>query len=1141
MSETKSPPGLTLPEHPRYAVVEKIAQGAFATVFRGRDMELNREVAIKQIHAQYLEDPHQLDRYWQEAQLIANLEHARIISIYDIVRDRGWLILELMMGSIQQVLKGRPIDLTDLRYLLRAVAQGLQFLERNGIIHGDVKPSNILLDKNRQIRLGDFGIARRLSSGEGSVVKGTAKYMAPEVVSDQFGEVGPHSDLYSLGFSAYELMCGQNFESLFPGLNMFGRDRQVAWMMWQSAPDRRLPEIRRVLQNVPEDLAGIVEKLCEKDPAKRYRTAEQLLQDLDQDKTRDRQPTAQEAAEAEKAAKQARRKRLMAVGALAVSLTLSVALALWPSREQIIIDGDDHEPSQGTLVLVDLPHGRLQLETPGGGVGEIPVNPGQDMFILNETEVLTVQQLQPGDPISVKRLESDGKVIQRIFSIQRAVATETRGRIASVEALTHTITITPDDSVQRLPAVLVPSSATILLNGSAVPLDSLRAGDRVLVKCVPYKDGLKAESLDAERLIEGKGMIEAIRLPSHVTVRQPDSSIKELQVDGECRVTLNERPAGAEGRTFTLADLRKDDEVSLQHDRVVRRIDAKRVLIVSGKIEKADFQAKRIDVRQDNQSLRSLSVAEDCVIQLAPDRKPPDSPTGTAADASKPSGELPPDSGPLDLAALRAGDAVTIVEDSRDGRARRIEVVLAPDRGCWAVVIGQSRHDDRRVTPSAAVLPGAERIRQTLLRRARVVTEQLLWLPESTRFGMHSAVTEFLKRVPSEGRLLVYFAGRAAKSEQGDVYLALRDFDPSRAGETGQDLAALLKSLDEVKAAEKVFLFDVQYGGEDGRWQPAAAELIETLKARKGSVSQTVYVIANCSRGEVNGLAEGGKAGLFAACTAEALQGKADFDRDQRVTPPELFRYLKIQVPTCALRAGREQDPVLFEPAPAVTIAPEALASLRRLLELAGSGRKVDDELAMAYHKAAALIPDQPDAHLIYALATMRDRLRSKLAQDRFEEVVAKYPDHPNSTLAYHALAWLCFLKQDFDGGLVHLERAVSLAPNPNDPYARELFGFAGQLSGFAHCVVADPNLRPRLSQVFQAAQNRGEEAERIFRDKLNAVQKDVETRDRQIQETPDDVKRKSLEFDKKNPNRYAKFDFDSAFSFIEQSLDTPR
>ena len=90
--------------HPRYTITEKIDAGDFATVYRGHDAELNREVAIKQIHDQYLGDPQLLDRYWREAQLMANLEHPRIMSIYDIVRERGWLILELMLGSIKQLL-----------------------------------------------------------------------------------------------------------------------------------------------------------------------------------------------------------------------------------------------------------------------------------------------------------------------------------------------------------------------------------------------------------------------------------------------------------------------------------------------------------------------------------------------------------------------------------------------------------------------------------------------------------------------------------------------------------------------------------------------------------------------------------------------------------------------------------------------------------------------------------------------------------------------------------------------------------------------------------------------------------------------------------------------------------------------------
>ena len=90
----------------RYEILDTIASGEFATVSRARDRDLGREVAVKQIHAQYLADPRQLARYWQEAQLLASLQHANIITIYDVVRPRGWLILELMRGSLKPAAEG---------------------------------------------------------------------------------------------------------------------------------------------------------------------------------------------------------------------------------------------------------------------------------------------------------------------------------------------------------------------------------------------------------------------------------------------------------------------------------------------------------------------------------------------------------------------------------------------------------------------------------------------------------------------------------------------------------------------------------------------------------------------------------------------------------------------------------------------------------------------------------------------------------------------------------------------------------------------------------------------------------------------------------------------------------------------------
>ena len=111
-----------MPPASRYEIVNTIAAGDFATVYRARDLELRREVAIKQIHEQFLADPRQLERFWREAQLLASLQHPNVITVYDIVRPRGWLILELMRGSVRDSTRGEPLDLDSLRIVLAADA-----------------------------------------------------------------------------------------------------------------------------------------------------------------------------------------------------------------------------------------------------------------------------------------------------------------------------------------------------------------------------------------------------------------------------------------------------------------------------------------------------------------------------------------------------------------------------------------------------------------------------------------------------------------------------------------------------------------------------------------------------------------------------------------------------------------------------------------------------------------------------------------------------------------------------------------------------------------------------------------------------------------------------------------------------------
>lgn len=413
----------------RYEILDTIASGDFAVVLRARDRELGREVAIKQIHQQFLSDPQQLARYWQEAQLLASLQHPSILTIYDIVRPRGWLILELMRGNLLQATHGEPINLDSLRVALIGCLDALQFLHTNGVIHGDVKPTNMLISPRNRIVLGDFGLARRASSEEGSLLKGTTKYMAPEMVSNQFGAIGPASDLYSLGFSAYELMCGAQFESLFPGLGTFGRDRQIAWMMWHAAPDRHLPEVGRVLEGVPADLAHVIEKLVAKDQSQRYRSAAEALRDLHSGSPAPAaySPEEEEADRMADRVAAARRKRVLRLAAvLAGSFFLIVCMQLLLSKSSGPKKPPAEETTQGVITNVFPDERKVEMQpSEGGGLIDVLLKP-DDEFFVNDKK-LSARYLQPNDRITIKFVRDDqGRTVRKQIYATRPEADQGR-------------------------------------------------------------------------------------------------------------------------------------------------------------------------------------------------------------------------------------------------------------------------------------------------------------------------------------------------------------------------------------------------------------------------------------------------------------------------------------------------------------------------------------------------------------------------------------------------------------------------------------------------------------------------------------------------------------------------------------------
>ena len=439
----------------RYEIVDLLARGDFAAVYRARDRELGRGVAIKQIHQQYLADGRQLARYWQEAQLLASLQHPNILTIYDIVRSQGWLILELMRGSLQPPAQAEGIDLDYLRLVLAGCLSGLQFLHSHGVIHGDIKPSNLLVDGQGRVKLGDFGLARRASDEEGSLLKGTTKYMAPELLSAQFGPIGPASDLYSLGFSAYELLCGAQFETLFPGLGSFGRDRQIAWMMWHAAADRQMPPIHRVLEGVPDDLAQVIERLVIKDQSQRYQSAKDVLRDLRPAPLALVARRVEAAAEAEAAragaVRQKRRKRHAALLAMTFSLLLC-GLMLWPAMPKTG-PSPASGPRRGTVLHVYPDDHRIALKVvepgdgkPGERVEEIRLTPRSDKVFIND-KVEPLDQVAPDDRIRIETThDASGRGVTEVYAYRPEIS---RGQIRSVRADAGQLTFAPGGPAGR--------------------------------------------------------------------------------------------------------------------------------------------------------------------------------------------------------------------------------------------------------------------------------------------------------------------------------------------------------------------------------------------------------------------------------------------------------------------------------------------------------------------------------------------------------------------------------------------------------------------------------------------------------------------------------------------------------------------
>ena len=261
----------------RYEILEVIGTGGMAVVYKARCHRLNRLVAIKILKDDYLEDEDFRSRFHSESQAVAMLSHPNIVAVYDVSTsvslEADYIVMELIEGiSLKQYMeKKKFLNWKETLHFAIQIAKALQHAHSRGIVHRDIKPHNIMVLKNGSVKVTDFGIARLMSQGNTLTKEalGSVHYISPEQAKG--GRVDDRSDLYSLGVVMYEMMCGRP---------PYDGDSPVAVAIQHINGGAVMPST--INPNIPGGLEQIIMKAMENEPAKRYNSATEMLQDMDE-------------------------------------------------------------------------------------------------------------------------------------------------------------------------------------------------------------------------------------------------------------------------------------------------------------------------------------------------------------------------------------------------------------------------------------------------------------------------------------------------------------------------------------------------------------------------------------------------------------------------------------------------------------------------------------------------------------------------------------------------------------------------------------------------------------------------------------------------------------------------------------------
>jgi len=261
-----------------YEKLDEIGRGRHSVLYEGYDHKFDRDVCIRELPKDQRENPGLLEAFLAEARSLAPLDHANLLHVLDMDEEEGWVVSELMRGSLADVVKAEgPLSVDRVRSVMQQVLRALDYLHKKDLIYGQVRPSKILYNDAGRVKLGYFHGIR----GGVAPVPEHAKSAAPEMLSASFGPIGPPLDLYCLAFTALELLKGDSFDAEFPVLAGDKSATDPGWLRWHSSTQQTVKPAKEFVPGIPDDLTRAIDAALQKNVAKRPQTAKDMLALLD--------------------------------------------------------------------------------------------------------------------------------------------------------------------------------------------------------------------------------------------------------------------------------------------------------------------------------------------------------------------------------------------------------------------------------------------------------------------------------------------------------------------------------------------------------------------------------------------------------------------------------------------------------------------------------------------------------------------------------------------------------------------------------------------------------------------------------------------------------------------------------------------